>query len=64
MAAPRPTMFPGLTKAKFTRQIARLNLISSGPGSVTVPKEVKHVELIFKRLNKGGHIGAKYVTAS
>ncbi|ODQ56723.1 hypothetical protein WICANDRAFT_107655 [Wickerhamomyces anomalus NRRL Y-366-8] len=53
------SMFPGLTASRFTRQITRLNLISSGPGSVTVGQNVKNVELLFKRLNTDGHMGAR-----
>ncbi|CAM9023881.1 unnamed protein product [Wickerhamomyces anomalus] len=56
------SMLPGLTASRFTRQITRLNLISSGPGSVTVGQNVKNVELLFKRLNTDGHMGASLFT--
>jgi len=55
------SMFPNLTRARFTRQMTRLNLISSGPGSVTVPKNVESIELLFKRTMEHGHMGPRYV---
>jgi hypothetical protein len=54
-------MFKSLPKSRFSRHFQRLNLISSGPGAVEVPKDVKSVELIFKNRVADGHMGPKYV---
>lgn len=52
-------MFKDLPKSKLSRHIQRLNLLSSGPGSVTVSPKVKSVELIFKQRSPKGHLGAR-----
>ena len=53
------TMFQALPNSRFSRHVERLNLLSSGAGSLLVPKEVKSVELVFKNRSIGGHLGAK-----
>ncbi|CDR45939.1 CYFA0S20e02080g1_1 [Cyberlindnera fabianii] len=52
-------MYKSLPKARFGRHFERLNLLSSGAGSVTVPAEVKSVELIFKKRTPDGHMGPR-----
>lgn len=48
-----------LPKSKIPRQLARLNVISSGPGAVRVPADVKSVNLSFKFQNSHGHMGPR-----
>jgi large subunit ribosomal protein MRP49 len=52
-------MFKNLPKARLSRHFDRLNLISSGPGSLSVPQEVKSVELVFNLYTGKGHVGPK-----
>lgn len=52
-------MFKNLPKSRTSRHFERLNLLSSGPGSVIVSPEVKSVELVFNFKTGQGHVGSK-----
>ncbi|KAH3670261.1 hypothetical protein WICMUC_004914 [Wickerhamomyces mucosus] len=52
-------MFKSLPKSKLSRHVDRLNLLSSGPGSVKVSANVKSIELIFKQRTPKGHMGPR-----
>ncbi|KAH3687050.1 hypothetical protein WICPIJ_001963 [Wickerhamomyces pijperi] len=52
-------MSSALPKSKLARHITRLNLLSTGPGSVKVSPTVESIELIFKQRSPKGHLGAR-----
>ncbi len=52
-------MFKSLPKGNVSRQVARLNNISFGPGAIKVPSNVVEIDLLFKIMNKDGHMGAR-----
>ncbi|ODV94040.1 hypothetical protein PACTADRAFT_50936 [Pachysolen tannophilus NRRL Y-2460] len=60
MASTVPKMFKNLPNGRFTKQVARLNLISNYPSSaIKLPSTISSIDLIFKRTNSAGHMGPR-----
>ncbi|VEU21844.1 DEKNAAC102822 [Brettanomyces naardenensis] len=55
----RPLLIKGLPKSKVYKQLAHLNLIANYEGSAYRFNDVSKLELIFKKMNAYGHMGAR-----
>lgn len=53
-------MFKGLPTSRLSKQVTRLNHIANYPGSaLSMPSDIVGIDMVFKKLNKYGHMGAR-----
>lgn len=55
----RPLLLKGLPRSKVLKQFAHMNLISNYEDSAYKFKNVTKLQLIFKKMNAYGHMGAR-----